>query len=128
MVPYYVRTFWTVHGRETERGEASDPMSRLLYSSPLAFGPGSEQHLQQQAESRSLTSNYSMMETSSFDDRPRKIPRLFSELKDLPVLREVVLKDITNEAMESLKTVVSPNFAAEEEVNSGWQYFLQEQS
>jgi hypothetical protein len=41
------------------------------------------------------------------------------------MLREVVLKDITNEAAENLKNATTTNFA-DEEVNSGWQLFFQE--
>lgn len=107
-------------GREIERRGTVGSISRLLQSSPLAFGSPA---LQLQAESRTLTSNYSVLETSSFEDRPRKVPRLLTDLKDLPVLREIALKDITNETTDSLKSVVTPN-CAEDEVNSGWQQYV----
>lgn len=117
-------SFWTVHGREPERGETSDSVSRLLYSNSLAFD-FSEPQLQ--PESRNLTGNYSTLDTSSLDDRPRKMQRIFQDLKDLPVLREAVLKDFSHEAMESFKSVYNPA-SVDEEVSSGWQFFLQENS
>lgn len=107
-------------GREIERRGTVGSISRLLRSSPLAFGFPA---LQLQAESRTLTSNYSVLETSSFEDRPHKVPRLLTDLKDLPVLREIALKDITNETTDSLKSVVTPN-SVEDEVNSGWQQYV----
>jgi len=114
-----------VHGREPERGgEASDSISRLLSSSSLAFD-FSEPQLQ--AESRNLPGKYSMLDTTSLDDRPRKMQRIFQDLKDLPVLREMVLKDFSNEVMESFKSVYNPT-GVDEEVSSGWQLFLQEHS
>ena len=117
-----LHSFWTVHGREPER-ETSDSISRLLYSNSLAFD-FSEPQLQ--AESRNLTSTYSMLDTS-LDDRPppRKMQRIFQDLKDLPVLREAVLKDFPHEAIQSLKSAYNPA-AVDEEVSSGWQFFLQE--
>lgn len=72
-----------------------------------------------------------MLETSSLDERPREMSRVFVDLKDLPVLRDVRevvfkdIKDITNDALENFKRVYTPN---DEEVNSGWQLFLQEHS
>jgi hypothetical protein len=119
-----LHSFWTVHGREPERGENSDSISRLLSSSSLAFD-FSEPQLQ--AESRNLTGKYSMLDTASLDDRPRKMQRIFQDLKDLPVLREMVLKDFSNNAMESFKSVYNPT-GVDEEVSSGWQLFLQEHS
>ncbi|XP_024376188.1 BTB/POZ domain and ankyrin repeat-containing protein COCH isoform X2 [Physcomitrium patens] len=119
-----------VHGTETtERGEASrSPISRLLQ-------PNSEFEYfdtqQLQSESCSLTSKPTMLETSSLDERPREMSRVFVDLKDLPVLRDVRevvfkdIKDITNDALENFKRVYTPN---DEEVNSGWQLFLQEHS
>ena len=58
-----------------------------------------------------------------FEERPRKVPRLLVDLKDLPVLREIALKDITNKTTDSLKSVVTPN-SAEDEVNSGLQQYV----
>jgi hypothetical protein len=121
LVASSLHSFWTVHGREPERGETSDSISRLLYSNSLAFD-FSEPQLQ--AESRNLTGNHSMLDTSTSlgDDRPRKMQRIF---QDLPVLREGVLKDFSQEAMESFKSVYNPT-GVDEEVSSGWQFFLQE--
>ncbi len=58
-----------------------------------------------------------------FEERPRKVSRLLADLKDLPILREIALKDITNETTDSLKSVVTPN-SAEDEVNSGLQQYV----
>jgi hypothetical protein len=104
-------------------------MSKLL--SPLvaaaAFGSNSQHHGQAAAESRSFTSDYSLFESSSLGESPSKMSRLFTDFKDLPVLREAVLKDITSETMDSFKSILNPipSFV-DEEVNSGWQLFLQE--
>lgn len=115
----------------SEKGEPRDSMSKLL--SPLvaaaaAFGSNSQHHGQAAAESRSLTSDYSLFESSSLGESPTKMPRLFNDFKDLPVLREASLKDsITSETMDSFKSILNPNPSfVEEEVNSSWQLFLQE--
>lgn len=116
-----------MHGRESVGGvrdATSNSISKLLFSNSLGEFDYSEQQLQ--AESR----NFSMLDTISCleveAEQPQKLPRLVADhLKDLPVLKEVVLKDITNDAMESFKSVYAPN-GVDEEVNSGWQLFLQE--
>lgn len=124
LVSVSLHVFWTVYGKEPERPETSDSISRLLYPSSVAIDL-SESQLQ--AESRSLTGSYSVLDTSILEERPRKMQRSFADLKNLPVLREAVLKDFSNEAMESFKTVCNPNHV-DEEVSSGWQLFLQERS
>lgn len=113
----------------SEKGETRGSISKLL--SPVvaaaAFGSNSQQHWEAAAESRSLTSDYSLFESSSLGESPSKMPRLFTDFKDLPVLREAVLKDITNETMDSFKSILNPTLSfVDEEVNSGWQLFLQE--
>ncbi|KAG0586558.1 hypothetical protein KC19_2G100000 [Ceratodon purpureus] len=114
-----------VHGREPEGGETSDSIARLLHSNSLAFD-FSEPQLQ--AESRNLTGNYSMLDSSSLDDRPRKMQRVFQDLKELPVLREALLKDFSHEAIESFKSAYNNPIGMDEEVSSGWQFFLKENS
>lgn len=115
--------------RGSEKGKTRNSMSKLL--SPLvaaaAFGSNSQHHGQAAAESRSLTSDYSLFEASSLGESPSKMPRLFTDFKDLPVLREAVLKDKSSETMDSFKSILNPipSFV-DEEVNSGWQLFLQE--
>jgi hypothetical protein len=117
---------WTVHGRESGAGgvrdNTSDSISRLLFA---ANSLGEFDYSEQQLQAESC--NYGMLDTifSLEAERPRKLPRLLAELKDLPLLKEVVLKDITNDAMESFKSVYTPT-GVDEEVSSGWQLFLQE--
>ena len=127
----HLALLWAAHGRDQSGGgmrdNASDSFSRVLVASnSLGEFDYSEQQLQ--AESR----NYSMLDTISTlqeaEQPARKLPRLTADAKDFPLCKEVVLKDITNDALESFKSAYNIANAVDEEVSSGWLFYLQENS
>jgi hypothetical protein len=122
---------WEVQGdgRQLERGNASDSISGFVQQSSLAWAM-EEEHCWQ-AESSSPNYSFTVEQQNSRleegQQSTKTTPHLYSDLKDLPLLRDVVLKDITNETLENLKNGTTLNNLSDEEVNSGWQLFFQEQ-